>query len=215
DPADLPRRTPRRSYALKNFKDATDARGVVIRADEQAHGFGKFLSASIFGNERAREWCRMHGVPVEKAQIEGTTGAGGALVPDQWLNTIINLKEAFGVAARECGKVYMPSDTHHMPRRTGGVNAFFVSEGVVPTESTATFDDVTLVAKKMAALVRISTELAEDAMISIADYLIGEIAYAFASKEDDCLFLGDGTSTYGGIVGLKNAFATATAGVYT
>ena len=39
-------------------------------------------------------------------------------------------------------------------------------------------------------------------MISIADWLTNEIAYAFASKEDDCGFNGDGTSTYGGMRGL-------------
>jgi HK97 family phage major capsid protein len=102
-----------------------------------------------------------------------------------------------------------------LPRRTGGVSAFFVNEGVAPTESTANFDNVVLSAKKMAALVRISTELAEDAAVNAADFITNEIAYAFASKEDDCLLNGDGTQTYGGMVGLKNAFVTNTAGVFT
>jgi HK97 family phage major capsid protein len=48
-----------------------------------------------------------------------------------------------------------------------------------------------------------STEIAEDAVIAIADWLVGEIAYAFASKEDDCGFNGDGTSTYGGMRGIS------------
>jgi HK97 family phage major capsid protein len=109
----------------------------------------------------------------------------------------------------------MVSDTQKCIRRTGGLTAYFVDDGIAPTESAAPFDDVTLVAKKMAALVRISTELSEDALISVGDWIVGEIAYSFASKEDDCLFSGDGTSTYGGIVGLKNAFVTNTAGVST
>src|SRR5262249_51153637 len=32
-----------------------------------------------------------------------------------------------------------------------------------------------------------------------------EIAFAFANKEDDCGFNGDGSATYGGINGLRNA----------
>jgi HK97 family phage major capsid protein len=44
--------------------------------------------------------------------------------------------------------------------------------------------------------------LDEDAVISIADDLAGEMAYAFAIKEDQCGFIGDGTSTYGGIIGV-------------
>jgi HK97 family phage major capsid protein len=216
DPTDELTRVPHRSYALKNFRDVTGRRGVKVRADEQAHRFGKFILATL-GNERAREWCSLRGIPVTKAsQTEVSNTSGGALVPDEFLAQIINLKEAFGVAARESAKVTMTSDTTNMPRRTGGVTAFFVNEGTAPTESTANFDNVQLVAKKMAALVRLSSELAQDAIISVADYLIGEIAYAFASKEDDCLFLGDGTSTYGGVVGLKQAFTnTGTAGVFT
>jgi HK97 family phage major capsid protein len=67
----------------------------------------------------------------------------------------------------------------------------------------------------MAALIRLSNEVAEDAVISVADWIVGEIAYAFASKEDDAGFNGDGSSTYGGIQGLSTQFATNTKGVYT
>ncbi len=61
-----------------------------------------------------------------------------------------------------------------------------------------------LVAKKLAVLSRFSSELADDAIINLADDLANEIAYAFAVKEDDCGFNGDGTSTYGGIQGVVN-----------
>jgi HK97 family phage major capsid protein len=159
-------------------------------------------------------WCRSRGL-ISKAQIEGTNAAGGALVPDQWVDSIINLKEQFGVAAKYCQKVQMNGDSVNVPRRTGGVSAFFVNEGVAPTESTASWDNVQLVAKKMAGLIRVSTELAEDALVNVADMITSEIAYAFASKEDDCAFLGDGTSTYGGIQGLVTQFATNTKGVFT
>jgi HK97 family phage major capsid protein len=36
----------------------------------------------------------------------------------------------------------------------------------------------------------------------MGDDLAGEIAYAFALKEDQCAFIGDGTSTYGGMQGV-------------
>jgi HK97 family phage major capsid protein len=42
-------------------------------------------------------------------------------------------------------------------------------------------------------------------VINLADDLGNEVAYAFALKEDQCGFNGDGTSTFGGIVGLLNA----------
>jgi hypothetical protein len=52
-----------------------------------------------------------------------------------------------------------------------------------------------------------STELAEDAVISIADDLAQEMGYAFAVAEDAAGWTGDGTSTYGGISGVKTKLA--------
>jgi HK97 family phage major capsid protein len=74
------------------------------------------------------------------------------------------------------------------------------------------FDNVTLVAKKLAVIARMSNELNMDNVLGLADRLIGEIAYAFAYKEDLCAFNGDGTSTYGGIVGARTRMAELTAG---
>jgi HK97 family phage major capsid protein len=57
-----------------------------------------------------------------------------------------------------------------------------------------------------------SNELSEDSVVSIANELIKEIATAFALKEDQSGFLGDGTSTYNGIVGIVTKLDTLTAG---
>jgi HK97 family phage major capsid protein len=54
----------------------------------------------------------------------------------------------------------------------------------------------------------VSRDLDEDSAVSIGDWLSGEIATALAGKEDDCLFSGDGTSTYGGMTGLRTIFTT-------
>src|SRR4029077_5620870 len=97
--------------------------------------------------------------------------------------------------------VPMGSDTLNWPRRTGGLTAFFTGENQAATESSATWVNVNLTAKKAAVLTRMSTEIEQDAVVAIADWLVGEMAYAFASKEDDCGFNGDGTSTYGGMRG--------------
>jgi HK97 family phage major capsid protein len=47
-------------------------------------------------------------------------------------------------------------------------------------------------------------------VVNLGDDVASEIAYAFALKEDQCGFMGDGTSTYGGIVGLDAALTDAT-----
>jgi HK97 family phage major capsid protein len=66
----------------------------------------------------------------------------------------------------------------------------------------------------MAVRTVISNDLLEDAIIDLGNLVATDAALKFAEKEDDCGFNGDGTSTYGGIVGLKNALlagATKTA----
>ena len=141
-----------------------------------------------------------------KAQGEGVDQAGGFLVPEELMSNIIVLREQFGVFRRECRVIPMGSDTLNWPRRTGGLTAYFTGENTAATESQAAWDNINLTAKKLAALTRMSNEIAEDAVVSIADWLVGEIAYAFAAKEDDCGFNGDGTSTYGGIRGLSTIF---------
>jgi HK97 family phage major capsid protein len=101
----------------------------------------------------------------------------------------------------------MASDTKTVPRRSSGLTAYFVSDNSEVTASDKEWDQVNLVAKKLGVLAKYSSELAEDAVISIGDDLTDEIAYAFANKEDECGFKGDGTSTYGGITGVLNAVA--------
>jgi len=171
-------------------------------AEERAYRVGQWLKGTIFQDEEARQWCRENGVLITKAQSEGVNSAGGFLVPTEMMDSIIDLREDFGVFRQNAQVVPMTSDTLDWPRRVGGLTAYFVAEGAAATESSASWDNVNLVAKKLAVLARISTELNEDAIISVADTLTREIAYAFASKEDDCGFNGDGTSTFGGIRGI-------------
>jgi HK97 family phage major capsid protein len=199
---------------LKNFRDR-EIGGQTVRAVDQAYTAGMWFKAAIFGQADAIDWCKSRGIAMTKAQGENVDSAGGFLVPEELLANIIVLREEFGVFRRECQVVPMGSDTLNWPRRVGGLTASFTGENTAITESQAQWDVVNLTAKKLGALTRMSNEIAEDAVVSIADWLVGEIAYAFAAKEDACGFSGDGTSTYGGIRGLSTLFnATALFGQY-
>lgn len=178
-----------------------------------AYKTGMWLKATMFGNEQAQQWCRENGVMLVRAQSEGVNSAGGFLVPEEMMNSIIVLRETYGVFRKNARIVPMGRDTLNWPRRTGGLTAYFVGENTAPTESQAAWDNVNLTAKKLATLTRFSTEVDQDAIISIGDWITSEIAYAFASKEDDCGFNGDGTSTYGGITGVTQKFLNATSPV--
>ena len=166
-----------------------------------AYRSGMWLRATIFGDSGAKDWCRRNGIGVRAALSEGVNTAGGALVPDEFERAIIDLRENYGTFRRVCRVRPMGSDNLTVPRRAGGLTAYFTAEGVAGTESDASWDSISLSAKKCMVLSRLSSELAEDAIIDIADTLAQESAYAFAIKEDTVGFTGTGVATDGGIVG--------------
>lgn len=174
------------------------------RAEEDAYKAGKFLLATLYDDHASRLWCVQHGVsPRQLAQGTTVNTAGGVLVPDELERAIIDLREEYGVFRQHAEVRPMTSDTLTIPRRTGGLTAYYVDENPASgiTQSQKAWDSVKLVARKLATLTLYSSEINEDVVISMADDLASEISYAFSNAEDSAGFNGDGSSTYGGIHG--------------
>lgn len=177
-----------------------DGRARHLKNAEEAYRFGRFIMAAR-GHRKSVDWCQSNGI-ITKAHTESVNSAGGFLVPDEFETSLISLRERYGVFRRNAKNVPMSSDTKRMPRRKSTLTAYAVGEAAAGTESDQVFDQVNLVAQKFMVLTTASNELNEDAIVNLGDDIANEIAYAFALKEDDCGFNGDGTSTYGGIVGV-------------
>lgn len=199
---------PPAAESFEQVKARTGARffGMVSEsraaAQKKAHRFGMFVQGALLKRPSAIKYCESHGIPLMSGHLEGVNEDGGALVPVEFEGDLIDLREQFGMFRRYARVTPMSSDVKNRPRRKSGLTAYFVGEGDSITESAKQWDQVKLVAKKLAVLTRYTSELGEDAIISMGDDLAGEMAYAFANKEDECGFYGDGTSTYGGIVGV-------------
>jgi HK97 family phage major capsid protein len=175
--------------------------------ERRAYLAGQWFAATLFKHEAAQRWCgnlgldtRFHGALAGSADP-----SGGFLVPGEIEQAIIDLRETYGIFRQYARVVPMGRDTKDQPVRASGLTAHWVGENDEITASDKSWGNVKLVAKKLGALCRYSTEIDEDAIISIGDDLAGEIAYAFAVAEDAAGFNGDGSSTYGGVVGLANA----------
>lgn len=192
--------------------------GVVngLTAEQRAFRFGTWALARLAQDlpsrycfPQASKFVRDYiGDPLNIAHSEsdGTTG-GHYLVPEEFSSDLIDLRERYGIVRKLFGRETMSSDVKHIPKRASGLTASFVGENAPASESNMTWTDVQLIAKKIVALSRMSNEFNADAVISIGDTLAGEIAYAFSEKEDQCGFNGDGTSTYGGIAGVRYLLA--------
>jgi HK97 family phage major capsid protein len=195
---------------LRAFSDGPEA-------VESAYRCGRWLRAAIFKNSDDIRWCKDHGVEA-RALGENSQSSGGALVPEEFANRVIRLVENYGTfAASNVEKVTMTRDTMIVPKRVTGTTAYFVGEGTAVTESEPTYANVQLVAKKLAVGTRMSSEVVEDALVSLADAVATEFATSIAYKQDLCGWVGDGTSTYGGINGVVNKVndGTRTASVLT
>jgi HK97 family phage major capsid protein len=175
------------------------------RADINAYRTGRWLMATIMGDQMSRQWCRDNGIEI-RVQTEGVNTAGGFVVPDEMERAVIDLRETYGVFRRNARRSPMASDHQIVPRRTSGVTAYFVGEADAITASDKAWNQVELTAKKLGALTRMSTDLNEDAIINVADDLSDEMAWAFAKKEDECGLDGAGASTHGGMVGIRTKF---------
>lgn len=186
----------RRYMPLRNF----DGEG----AAEQAYRFGLFCAAGC-GNSWASGRCRELGLTIDAAapHSEGVNEFGGVTVPEEFDPAMIFLLEQHGVFRRSARRSRMRSDTKRRLRRVSGLTATFVAEGAAGTHSKKKWDWVTLTAKDLMVLTTMTADLAEDSIVNLGDDLAGEIAIAFAEKEDDCGFNGTGQAAFGGIVGVN------------
>lgn len=173
-------------------------------AERQAYIAGQFF-LSVNGNAGATEWLKNHGI--QNAMSTSDNTKGGYLVPEVLESAIIRNVEEFGVARREARVYPMGPGVTLIPRRSSGFTGYFAGENSSVTASDLGFDQIRLEARKLMVFSSWSSELPEDSVVALGDLLTAEVAQCFAVKEDQCLFIGDGTSTYGGIVGLANALA--------
>jgi HK97 family phage major capsid protein len=195
--------------SLRAFNDSPEA-------VEQAYRCGRWIRGVVFKNADDLRWCRDHGVE-GRALNEGSNSAGGALVPEEFAARVIRLVETYGTFPGAAENVSMARDTLVIPKRLTGTSAYFIGEGSAITESEPTYGNVSLTAKKLAVACRMSSEVVEDAVVSIADACAQEFSTSLAYTVDTCGWIGDGGSSFGGIRGIVSKIdnGSHTASVHT
>lgn len=209
---------------LQHFRGIGDALspslGRKISDQEAAYRAGKWCQAVIHGNASAMRWCQDAGVELRQGFPEqlgfesrtvtsGVFTSGGWLMPVELEASIIANREQYGIARRICRVVPMSTGSTQIPRVTSDITAYFVAEGNSGTASDPAGDQVTLTLKDLMAYSKIGKSTMMDSVISLAEFVAEEQTRAFSVKEDACLIVGDGTSTYGGIRGINTLLETA------
>jgi HK97 family phage major capsid protein len=176
------------------------------REEARANRAGQWFCAALLGSERAAAFCeRTKGLSLVRAGSEGSNQTGAVLVPTEIENAIIAQRATAGVFRQEADARTMGSDTRILPRRTAGFSVGFTMEGNPIAETNGAFDGIGLTARKAGGITRFSSEFYDDEAADFGRYMVEEFGNALAYLEDDCGFNGDGTSEFGGTLGITKA----------
>jgi len=194
---------PERRESMTIPAKAKHNKSKVFASSEDAYNAGMYLAA-LGGDRKAAEFMNV--------QSEGTDNKGGYTVPAPLASQLIDLVEEYGVARKACRRIVMGSLTWSVPKLIGHSTIYYPAENAAITESDLTFSQLTLTAKKMAGLVKMSTEVSEDSVISMTDTIVRDLAWGFAKAEDENLFTG-GSIYAGGIEGDAGVASNSVASV--
>lgn len=167
-------------------------------------GAGKYAKTKKFFNallgKDTAVLNQMHIDAQTKANLsEGTTTAGGFLVPEEFKAEILRLQPLYGVIRKEVRIIPMSFDTLNIPVANQEVSASWVNEAATIASTDPTFRQVTLTINKLASIPKYTSELLADANVGVIDFLAMTIAEQFAKAEDQQGFNGTGSPFVGAL----------------
>ena len=162
---------------------------------------GMWLKA-LTGQDKARAWCVAKSIALKAASETLPQTAGGWLVPQDFEQEIVSVVERYGCARQTTDVRTIARDSLLRPRRVGGATMTWLPENTVIPKSQMSLDGLEIGLRKLAGMLRVSTEVLSDAASDLGAWWIREVGLAQAIAEDDCFFNGTGTSAYAGAVGL-------------
>lgn len=149
----------------------------------------------------------------QKLQLltEGTAANGGYLVPEDFINMVIEDRRDATVMRQLATVIPVSTDTIHLPNLASRPRAFWRSEGAVKATSTVSFGETVLTPYSLASIVGLSNELVADARLGgpIVSLVAEKMGRALAEEEDKAFWTGSGS---GQPTGVDNySFSTLTA----
>lgn len=152
-----------------------------------------FSFGRLFRAMATKDWT---GARLEKKALGEATGAsGGYLVPEEHVREVKERVTAQAVVRRAGATVYpMATDTLNIPRVSGGATAYWVGENTQIPAAEQTFAQVQLVAKVLAAMVKVSNQLLQDTSGAAEAAIRRDVAKVIALAEDMAFLQGTGAA---------------------
>lgn len=157
----------------------------VVRAEDEGLSFDKYMRGLVTG-----DW---NGATQERALSEGSSTAGGHLVPTPIAQGVIDLaRNQSRVIEAGALTVPMASSTLKIPRLTGDPSPAWRAENGPVNMNDMTFDAVTLTARSLSRGLVLSRELFEDC--EAGTVIAQAFAAAFATELDRAALRGSGVA---------------------
>jgi len=128
-----------------------------------------------------------------------TTTDAGALVPVEYLATVVEFATAQSQILSKVWKIPMGSQMLKIPKLVqaagsyfGGIVLFHPDEGALKGSTKPTFDSLTFTAKKLIGLCPLTDELIMDSAINIVNYITGLFVRAFQWETESEIISGSG-----------------------
>lgn len=139
----------------------------------------------------------------QKLQLlsDGTAANGGYLVPEDFVNIIVEDRRDSTVMRGLATVLPVTTDTIHIPNLATRPKAFWRSEAATKSTTTVTFGETVLTPYSLAAIVGLSNELVADAQLGgpIVSIVAKYMAQALSEEEDKAFWEGNGSGKPTGI----------------
>lgn len=194
----------------KSFSDFQNSFSKPMSDQEKQDKANEIMGKSIFNLANMKKGRKYDKEFIQKAldpQDEGTAADGGYLTPTITAAEILRLQEEYGQGRQYFRNYPMgKAPVIRFPKKLTGATVTRVGENTAIPDTKVTLTYADLTASKVAAIVAITSELDEDAIVDIGAYVNEQLAESFAEEEDGQIWAGTGSphtgafntsSTYG------------------
>jgi HK97 family phage major capsid protein len=194
----------------KSFSDFQNSFSKPMSDQEKQDKANEIMGKSIFNLANMKKGRKYDKEFIQKAldpQDEGTAADGGYLTPTITAAEILRLQEEYGQGRQYFRNYPMgKAPVIRFPKKLTGATVTRVGENTAIPDTKVTLTYADLTASKVAAIVAITSELEEDAIVDIGAYVNEQLAESFAEEEDGQIWAGTGSphtgafntsSTYG------------------
>jgi HK97 family phage major capsid protein len=183
------------SPAMEKFADIIRCRGRIEKLMEKGINVGEY-------NKYIMEMEKKQPTPL-------TTTDVGAIVPVEYLATVVEFATAQSQILPKVWRIPMTTMTMRIPKLAqaagsyfGGIILYHPDEGHLKDATTPDFDTLVFMAKKLIGLIALTDELIMDSSINIINYITGLFVRAFQYQIEHEII--SGTGLLGQMLGILN-----------